>query len=570
MKRFSICLAILIMLMSCHEDSDEVITIIENPVPPSVLITTRLVSIIDPSIIEAYHPQQIFAGHTASFELIPYTQIKESGINRDYELISLTTDASLSFFKVQSLVENDVNYTHLSIPAVDSYTGQSSANATFTLTSEASLHIPSNSLTYADGSTYQGSYQVGMSSMLPGKESALNIPSFTGITRSNEEVSLLIDECYYIVVRASDGSELKSTGAAYISLLSSSPNQHWNFNAESGRWTTIDSTNETDLTKISIRGSGYYATAKSKTITRVKGTLTMNGSPLPNFPISISYEGQKREIYTTNKGAWAIQLPSATACSAKIILPCGGEEEIAWTTSQEKEMQIPIALTSDEIENVLILGNARDCSLNPISNHMTLLEGETNTVIFSPDPEINIYFPICKNGSIGIASLNMMDGESGPSIIWDAADTIQIYTSFACQKAHNEYLSLIVSGEKKMYWNPKSDFLSDNRLLISDDGSEQDHAFQVFVEGMTKGVYQDNMLNILFEDMHLGNKGYSLHCPTATSGCGFTTFTITHFPQQTGEWIRGHFEGTFWIKTFQPLTAGYRPVVGEFQVYRDF
>lgn len=570
MNRFSICLTVLIALLACHKDGDEVITIIENPAPPPVFITTRLVTVIDPSIIQANHPVQTFAGQTASFDLIPYAQIKDSGINRDYESILLTTEANLSFIKVQSLVENDVNYTHLSIPAITSVFGQTSADETFALTPDATLHIPSNSLTYTDGSSYQGSYQLGLSSMLPGKESALNIPSFTGITRSNEEVSLLMDECYYIVVRASDGIELKTNGAAYISLSSSSLNQHWNFNAESGRWTTIDSTNKTDLTKIFIRGSGYYATAGFKSMTRVKGTLTMNGSPLPNFPIRISYEGQQREIYTTNKGAWAIQLPSATTCSAKIILSCGGEEEIAWTTSQEKEMQIPITLTNDEIENVLILGNARDCSLNPISNHMTLLEGETNTVIFSPDPEINIYFPICKNGSIGIASLNMMDGESGPSIIWDAADTIQIYTSFACQKAHNEYLSLIVSGEKKMYWNPKSDFLSDNRLLIADDGSEQDHAFQVFVEGMSKGVYQDNMLNILFEDMHLGSKGYSLHCPTATSGCGFTTFTITHFPQQTGEWIRGHFEGTFWIKTFHPLTAGYRPVVGEFQVYRDF
>lgn len=97
MKQFSICLTILIILMSCHEDSDEVITIIENPLPPPVLVTTRLVSIIDSSIIEAHLPEQTFAGHTASFELIPYAQIKDSGIDRDYELIRLTTDASLSF-----------------------------------------------------------------------------------------------------------------------------------------------------------------------------------------------------------------------------------------------------------------------------------------------------------------------------------------------------------------------------------------------------------------------------------------------------------------------------------------
>jgi hypothetical protein len=251
-------------------------------------------------------------------------------------------------------------------------------------------------------------------------------------------------------------------------------------------------------------------------------------------------------------------------------LPCGADQLIALTTSDESEMEADLAVVNEETEVATVLGIARDCNLNPLSDHLSFIEGETNAVLFSPDPEINFTVVACKAGSMSISSINMTDGQYGPSIRWPAADTIRVYSSMACTQAQNEYLSLFVSGEKKIYWNLKTELVSGDRLLIEDDGNEPDLEFQVFVEGMAQGTYEDNMLNIVFEDKHLGAKGYSLYCPTASSGCGFTSFTITHFPGQSGEWIRGHFEGKFWIKTFHPLTAGYRPVEGEFQVYREF
>lgn len=121
-----------------------------------------------------------------------------------------------------------------------------------------------------------------------------------------------------------------------------------------------------------------------------------------------------------------------------------------------------------------------------------------------------------------------------------------------------------------MYWDLKSAFTGQSRIAIEEGADEDDLELGIFITGMMEGSYENTMLNILFEDQHLGTKGYSLYCPTSTTGCGFTQFTITHFPAQQGAWIKGYFEGSFWIKTFTPLTAGYRPVKGEFQVYREF
>lgn len=205
MKRYPICLIALMMLLSCHEDSNEIITIIENPDPPTVLITTRLVSVVPPSTIETDHPVQSFAGQSSSFDLIPYAQIKGTGVDRDYEIIRLTTSSNLQFVKTQSLVQNDVNYTHHAIPAVSRYPGHTSSDANFSLAPDATLMIPANSLTYPDGSIYQGPYEAALAYLNPTTDDASSIPSYTGISKTNKEVSLAFEACYYIAFLAGDG-----------------------------------------------------------------------------------------------------------------------------------------------------------------------------------------------------------------------------------------------------------------------------------------------------------------------------------------------------------------------------
>ncbi len=222
----------------------------------------------------------------------------------------------------------------------------------------------------------------------------------------------------------------------------------------------------------------------------------------------------------------------------------------------------------------LNLGVAQTITINPYQNGTTFIVTKVATfaqtinipsptigglrykfILFNTAAEINFTIPVCKNSSFTISSLNPADGQFGPAVQWEAAETVDVHTSMACDQAKNEYLSLVVAGDKKMYWNLTSE-MQGGRLIIGDDSAEPDLDLKVYVEGLAEGIYADDMLNISFEDMNLGTRGYSLYCPTATSGCGFTDFTITHFAETEGEWIRGYFEGTFWIKTFNPLTAG--------------
>lgn len=568
MKHYTLCLFAMILFLSCHKDSDEVITIIENPDPPTAYITTRLVSIVDFGSQQSTSGTLTFAGKNEILDDFAFVQIQNSGINRDYELIQLTTPENLHVYKVASLIENDVNYTHLTIPDLITYDGSSTDDASFVISADEQLIIPAGSLLDNAGNPFQGNYKVHFSNIHPQGNNASAIPSYTGITEKNKVASLLFESCYFITALSASNEVLTfGEGAHITTAMVNAPK--WHFDADHAIWVSETNSTSNASDKIELSSAGYYAVAEEKNMTLVKGVLLINGSPSPHYPITITYENQERTIHTSNTGSWSIQLPSSTLYQTRIVFPCGEESIIAHETTDAVEMSATLDITNDQIENVRLIGTARDCGFSPLPNHFTIIAGDIHKVLYSAQPEIDFRIPVCQNGALLISSLNPADGQSGPEVTWKAVDTVNIQSSLACEQAKSEYLSLEVSGDTKMYWRLESE-MDGGLLIIKDDGTESDLEFEVFVEGFSEGKYADNMLNILFEDMHLGNRGYSLYCPTATLGCGFTGFTITHFPQASGQWIRGYFEGTFWIKTFNPLTAGYRPVKGEFQVYREF
>jgi len=556
----------LIMLLSCHKDGDKEISVVDKPDPPAVIVTTKLVTISDTTSVYSTHIQQTFGGTTASFDPLPYAYSKGNQIDRNYEPIRLVTSDQLEFQNVQSLIENDVNYVHLKYPLMETFSGNTSAPSEFTLINQSKINIPAHTLTHLNDDTYDGEFKIFASGLDPGSDQSSAIPSFTGLNDDHELVSLLFKNCFFIEVKSENGEKLKFKEGAFISTSSSISTNTWTFDPGKGIWyqSTLPERN-----KINLSSCGYYGEADEKPMIRVTGTLDINGIPAINQPVTLSYENIQRTVYTTNSGKWAIQVPASTECHINIELACNHSFQKVFTTRNDSELAIPIHIENTSFTKTIIKGIARDCNADALNDHLIILTGNQHKFLFNPDPDFIISLPVCSDDPFGITDVSPADAQSGPTILWTSNDTIDTHSVFACDQARNEYLTLTVSGEHKIYWTLESSLNAQNRLLIENANEEQDLMFQIAVTGDSPGKFADNMLNILFEDMHLGTKGYSLYCPSSSS-CGFTDFTLTHFPQQPGEWIRGYFSGKFWVKTFNPLTAGYRHVEGEFQVYREF
>ena len=61
-----------------------------------------------------------------------------------------------------------------------------------------------------------------------------------------------------------------------------------------------------------------------------------------------------------------------------------------------------------------------------------------------------------------------------------------------------------------------------------------------------------------------------MNCSENATGCGFRKFIIDYFGNEKDDWIKGSFEAVFWLKTYNPLAAGYKNVKADFLVKRNF
>lgn len=563
MKRLYLCLSVLILLASCHKDEDTLVTIIDTPDAPEVLIDTRLATIVDTISPDAGNSLQFFNGKDNAFAQTYFSITDGKMVSRDRELIELYTSKH-TFYNVIALIENDVNYAEWAIPSLNTMNGHSSSDMHLDLAEAGVLHIAANALTRPDGSEYSGSYTVEWSVFDPKSSASKFLPSYTALESNGAIKQLLPELSIYIGFNAADGSELVLGQSAPIEQSSvSAPS--WYFNADKAAWTNNGETHTMDVSK-----SGYYMLGEAVSQVRVSGTLYINNQPTPHYPILITYSGQQRRVYTTNAGAWAVLLPAETNCVATVSLPCGTDRDIPFEVGDHTTAQVSINITESAVTNALLQGSIRGCSGEQIDDPMLIVEGAAPQFFFPSESDFSVYFPSCNGALVDVQGVSQQSLESGPSISWKSTDTIRLQTVFACDAARDEYLYLTVDGDQKLYWDMNSAFTMQDRVLIENGSSDPNAEFQLFISGEMAGEYEDTKLNILFDDPQLGSRGFSLYCPTASSGCGFTKFEITHFPEAAGQWIRGYFQGRFWIKTYNPLTAGYRDVSGEFQVYREF
>ncbi|MEP6793734.1 MAG: hypothetical protein ABJB16_05360 [Saprospiraceae bacterium] len=567
MKTKFLYVALFGSLLSCHKDMDQ-ITKEEIIDPPVIQVTTKLVSQTDTTFETSRYASQNFNGSTQSYSSFPYLVSPGTKIDRDFELITLTTQDARRYFQVQSLIENDVNYLHWILPPIQVFNANTSDDIHFSLSGDYILSIPKMSLLYIDGSPYSGEYHINYALLDPLTYLANAIPSFLSIDDDHQRHALQMQACLYISVTSDTGIKLQFAPAASIEVLPSLTGHHYFFNTAQSAWKTIASSESP--THLDLGSADYYAVAVEDQPVRMKGDLRINGRLTANHIIQVSYGGITRHVYSTNKGSWAIYVPIDQEITMDVPLPCGDNFSKTFVTPDKTEFELPITIIHEASLNSSFHGAIRNNKGDALNEGFISITGTSPSFLYSDQGEFNFNIPICQSNSVGIQGLDIATGQSGPVIQWQAADSVQMYSVFACNESKQEYLSLNVSGENKMYWDLKSSVNPQSRLLIEEGPTETDLDLEIAISGMTRRDYGDEELNIRFEDQRLGQHGYSLYCPTSSSGCGFSKFIITHFPEEKGQWIRGYFEGNFWIKSFYPLTAGNRPVRGEFQVYRDF
>jgi hypothetical protein len=317
-------------------------------------------------------------------------------------------------------------------------------------------------------------------------------------------------------------------------------------------------------------GSGYYCIADWHPAVRVTGRVVANDVNIPGIQLHFMRAGKLvASTITSNTGKWEAQLPANAALDISVVTVCDTQKAGYLETTMQSGV-LPAIDLFGKVTISKIHGTARDCADQPLASHYLTITGDSRAVtLYYPDGEFQATTVVCSN-VFSVQSFTSDWSDQGPAITWNATPEVNLHSTYACSSALNEYLTIRINGDQKIYWNARSSLTVDQRTqIIAEDVKHQDAECSIWITGMDAGAFDDMQLNILFEDRTLSHGGYSLYCPTSSAGCGFETFEITHYGN-VGEWIRGYFSGTFWVKTYQPLTAGNKKVEGEFQIYRDF
>ncbi len=564
----------LIGLSACYKDVIEdpkIEIVVDDPV---IIISTVIVGYVTDESGLPVTGVVSFNGQEREISSEGYFQLPGIEIDKYHEVLRIQTQDGKDFYFQVATIENDVNYLHLTLfSKVEEHLGQSSNQESFTISDRGQLQIEKNAM-LINGTNYTGRYEVGAFSLdLQNPQERRALPEMKRARDLNDrtrDIQLL--EATFMELQSTQGEELTfmKNGAQIKYDIQCAECLPFYFDVERRSWVELEQIQNPEM--IPVTKSGFYALGKYQDQILLQGMMFADGIPVPHVELNLLRNGQLlSSTQTTNNGRWSFLAPQEANLEVQLISPCGIKLAKQVRTESEDQIAETIELGNEAVKTTIIQGTARDCDDQPLQRHfLSLASGDYQQFIYSRKANFTIPIIDCDVQQLIVQSKNGALSESGPEITWPVSDEIEVYSTYACNAAKEEYVVVRIDNKQKIYRLSESAFENDRSVMRINSADNTEEKIVLWITGMSPGKYADAELNILFDDPNFNDTGYSLNCPTSNSGCGFETFDLTHFGDEMGSWIRGYFKGRFWVKTYEPLQAVYKDIEGEFQIYRDF
>ncbi|MBP9056550.1 MAG: hypothetical protein KBF69_09180, partial [Saprospiraceae bacterium] len=343
----------------------------------------------------------------------------------------------------------------------------------------------------------------------------------------------------------------------------------WYCDMDAAVWREVTVNKETDVFHYPHTKDGFYCLAVASPGIYVSGKTLLDGKPVSNLTLKIASHNQY--IQTSAAGNWSVFLPTNATTAVEIYASCGMITKANIITQNADIQNFIIDLNNVKSAFSLLKGKVKDCLGNNAGLYILKNVNAGDGYIFGKAAAIEQWIATCDLKEIVLKASDIYGNETGNPIVWPVNPVIESGSWFACTEAKNPYINLIIDGENKMYWDLSTSKNTDGRMKIqiTKPGSSE-ALLNLIAPADGTGIKMDNQLNILLRENEFEGKGYEIYCPTSNLGCGFERFEITHFNYQNDKIIRGYFKGKFWTKSYNPLTAGYKNVEGEFQVLKAF
>ncbi len=568
------------IISSCYKDNIIVDnTDIIGKKYPKIAVNAEIVGILhdeDGNEITGY--AGTFLNEVYSATNSPFYHFSAVDANKNGSLLEVEYKQKKYQFLVKP-IGDDINYfSHSIIANPEQIEKTANLDIDANLSNNITLKIAGNSY-LMDGNQYEG--DVIINTFVPDLSKPFHLESIPGghmaIDSDSNNVWLDYHSVVYLGVEAGDNSPLaiiKGKANLAIDNPDCDDCSAWYYDSKKHIWEAQKWEDNSKGKEFGITKSGFYALAKPYVFNLVEGNVEVDERPLINQAIDILFQDRLVDrVYTTNKGQWFTHLPINQAFKYKVDIDCN--EAFAKNFSiEEKDVKInSMELTKTSVPVIDISGVVRNCSNEKINqNFLKVLQGDEVKTYFFDSPEISLKIPYCSEKILRIQSADNYWEDIGPQLDYIVSSgTVNIKSLYSCnQILQDGYFSINIDGKEKLFNITESKLQGGRTELLVYDSENIDFEFSLKFSGQEVRKYQDNELNMYFKNLNIDWTIYNFNCSSSTTGCGFENFEISSYGNKKGDWLKGSFEGEFWIKTYNPLKVEYKTIKGDFLVKRNF
>lgn len=562
LKHISLFLFFSLLIWSCRENSDHLITVVDKSYDP---VETSL------------------TGRVMSSQGLPVPDVKvETGS------LSRTTDANgmFSFAGISANGNGQTAWLEKSgyVPAILHY-----------LPHQDGLHFNEGRMYRLDiSTTFEASNgnqvfsnQFGRLKVLPHSVEDAFSRDYSGLVTVNAKVFDPSSGFDFLrgsyTARSLDNSEvfLEPTAAIYFDLVSPTQSKLslgrpatwtmngavargqslWQYDKQFGIWqeiTSLETTNE-----LTIGQTGFYMIASKNNIRTLKTTVSLNGAPLSGVKIKIESGAYEELVWTDAAGTLRANLPAGAGAELFILNPCDQIIATAFVPESSEKIQVFDVVLPSTTPSVRIKGKVLDCGMNPFSEgYLKVNDLHWLTPNFNGQFDHTIIH--CGSPNVVIQAFNLNEKKSSiPQTYKLSQQVIDMGNISVCDQNAGEFLKYILNGNECIISSPTVTITAgkDSIIIQGDHPDYQSPAgtpeFKMIIDNTTPG---DHIIEY-FEVYYEGYRTYHARCDY---GCDLN-IDLINSGNQFGNYVIGKFSGNIpWVGQ-----SGELSISGEFSVLKQ-
>lgn len=332
------------------------------------------------------------------------------------------------------------------------------------------------------------------------------------------------------------------------------------FESMEGQWKMI--IQNPDRESLQNLKAGDYLLAASSPATLIQGSVNSDDKKITYLSMEGRSAYHTYSTYSTLSGQYVMLTPKNNEARVSCNNICG--EEI-YTTSIEvadKFQQVNIDCNGIEDQVYHLQTTVLNCQGSPAVNPIIILgQSEMTEEYIFDDGNVDHWLVGCQE-DLMVSALDSQSHGSSPILKWDRSLKGDLGYLSSCDDHIDGYTYIQIDNEFKIYEPFVYTYENGKTMFSSEDGS-----VKFWILGNMKGLISAQDVNLYLDEKEIGG-GYFVSCQNTELGCGMDKFTITQYDEDQG-YIRAIFEGSIWMKSFDPLKADFFDVKGCILIRQD-